>query len=92
MEGEAQTQEGSEPAFGQVDVPIREVNTFVDISNQLLSDSACAHNWIKGARIMTALLQQTLPFEAQMRRCDCNLMRCGRVTGRQRSGTIASRN
>lgn len=38
--GEAQAQEGSEPAFGQVEVPIREVNTYVDISNQLLQDSA----------------------------------------------------
>ena len=38
--GETQAQEGSEPAFGQVEVPIREVNTFVDVSNQLLADSA----------------------------------------------------
>ncbi len=38
--GETQAQEGSEPAFGQVEVPIREVNTFVDVSNQLLQDSA----------------------------------------------------
>lgn len=38
--GETQAQEGSEPAFGQVEVPIREVNTFVDISNVLLADSA----------------------------------------------------
>ncbi|HEY4200053.1 MAG TPA: phage major capsid protein [Devosiaceae bacterium] len=38
--GEAQTQEGSEPAFGQAEVPVRELNTFVDISNQLLADSA----------------------------------------------------
>lgn len=40
--GETQTQEGSEPAFGQTEVPIREVNTFVDISNQLLADSGGA--------------------------------------------------
>lgn len=38
--GETQAQEGSEPAFGQVEIPVREVNTFVDISNQLLQDSA----------------------------------------------------
>ncbi|MEX0404046.1 phage major capsid protein [Aquibium sp. LZ166] len=40
--GETQSQEGSEPGFGQVEVPIREVNTFVDISNQLLADSGGA--------------------------------------------------
>lgn len=38
--GETQAQEGSEPAFGQVEVPIREVNTYCDLSNQLLQDSA----------------------------------------------------
>jgi HK97 family phage major capsid protein len=37
--GEAQAQEGSDPAFGQTEIPVREVNTFVDISNQLLADS-----------------------------------------------------
>ncbi len=37
--GETQTQEGSEPAFGQAEVPVNELNTFVDISNQLLADS-----------------------------------------------------
>lgn len=40
--GEAQASEGSEPSFGQVEVPIREINTYVDISNQLLADSAGA--------------------------------------------------
>lgn len=40
--GETQAQEASEPTFGQVDVPIREINTFVDISNQLLADSGGA--------------------------------------------------
>lgn len=40
--GEAQAQESSEPTFGQVEVPIREVNTYVDISNQLLADSGGA--------------------------------------------------
>src|SRR5262249_29493936 len=40
--GETQTREESEPSFGQVDVPIREVNTYVDISKQLLDDSAAA--------------------------------------------------
>ncbi|MFG1345233.1 phage major capsid protein [Xanthobacter autotrophicus DSM 431] len=38
--GELQTSEASEPGFGQLEIPIREVNTFVDISNQLLADSA----------------------------------------------------
>jgi HK97 family phage major capsid protein len=37
--GETQAQEGSEPTFGQVEIPVREVNTYVDISNQLLADS-----------------------------------------------------
>ncbi|MCE6960581.1 phage major capsid protein [Cereibacter sphaeroides] len=38
--GEAQAQEASEPGFGQAEVIVREVNTYVDISNQLLADSA----------------------------------------------------
>lgn len=38
--GEAQASETSEPAFGQAEIVIREVNTYVDISNQLLADSA----------------------------------------------------
>jgi HK97 family phage major capsid protein len=37
--GELETQEASEPAFGQVEIPVREVNTYVDVSNQLLADS-----------------------------------------------------
>jgi HK97 family phage major capsid protein/HK97 family phage prohead protease len=37
--GETQVSEESEPTFGQVEVPVREVNTYVDISNQLLADS-----------------------------------------------------
>ncbi len=40
--GETQDQTGSEPAFGQAEVPVNELNTFVDISNQLLADSAGA--------------------------------------------------
>ncbi|WGD31885.1 phage major capsid protein [Ancylobacter sp. WKF20] len=40
--GETQAQEGSEPSFGQVEIPIREVNTYVDVSNQLLADSGGA--------------------------------------------------
>ena len=40
--GEGQAQEGSEPSFGQVEIPVREINTFVDISNQLLADSGGA--------------------------------------------------
>ncbi|MEF2548901.1 phage major capsid protein [Aurantimonas sp. E1-2-R+4] len=37
--GETQAQTGSEPTFGQHEVVIREVNTYTDISNQLLADS-----------------------------------------------------
>lgn len=37
--GEGQDQEESEPSFGQVEIPVREVNTYVDISNQLLQDA-----------------------------------------------------
>lgn len=40
--GEAQSQESSEPSFGQIEVTPREVNTYVDISNQLLADSGGA--------------------------------------------------
>lgn len=40
--GETQTQETSEPGFGQAEVIVREINTFVDISNNLLADSAGA--------------------------------------------------
>lgn len=38
--GEQQDSEESEPGFGQTEIPIREINTYVDISNQLLADSA----------------------------------------------------
>jgi HK97 family phage major capsid protein len=38
--GETQEAEASEPGFGQLEIPIREVNTYVDVSNQLLADSA----------------------------------------------------
>ena len=37
--GETQAQEGSEPSFGQAEIAVKEINTFVDISNQLLADS-----------------------------------------------------
>lgn len=37
--GELQVQEESEPTFGQVEIGVKEINTFVDISNQLLADS-----------------------------------------------------
>jgi HK97 family phage major capsid protein len=37
--GELQTAEESEPVFGELDIPVREINTFVDISNQLLQDA-----------------------------------------------------
>lgn len=38
--GETQAQEASEPSFGQAEIVVREINTYVDISNQLLADSA----------------------------------------------------
>lgn len=40
--GEEQTSEASEPGFGQTEIPIREVNTYVDVSNQLMADSGGA--------------------------------------------------
>jgi len=40
--GETQASEASEPAFGQLEIVVKEVNTYVDISNQLLADSAGA--------------------------------------------------
>lgn len=38
--GELQAQEGSEPTFGQAEIVVKELNTYVDVSNQLLADSA----------------------------------------------------
>lgn len=38
--GEQQAQTASEPAFGQAEIPVRELSTYVDISNRLLADSA----------------------------------------------------
>ncbi len=38
--GETQTSEASEPGFGQLEIVVKEMNTYVDISNQLLADSA----------------------------------------------------
>ena len=38
--GETQSQEASEPTFGQAEIPVNELTTYVDISNQLLADSA----------------------------------------------------
>lgn len=38
--GETQTSEASEPSFGQAEIVVKEINTYVDISNQLLADSA----------------------------------------------------
>ncbi len=40
--GEIATRSPSEPAFGQIDIPVNEIATYVDISNQLLEDSAGA--------------------------------------------------
>lgn len=51
--GETQASESSEPAFGQVEITAREVNTYVDISNQLLADSAGAAE----AEVRTALAE-----------------------------------
>ena len=38
--GEGQAQEESTVGFGQAEIEVKEVNTYVDISNQLLADSA----------------------------------------------------
>lgn len=38
--GETQAQEESGPGFGQSEIAVKEINTFVDVSNQLLADSA----------------------------------------------------
>lgn len=38
--GETQAQTGSEPAFGQAEIVVRELNTYVDVSNALLADTA----------------------------------------------------
>lgn len=38
--GETQSSEASEPSFGQAEIVVKEINTSVDISNQLLADSA----------------------------------------------------
>lgn len=38
--GETQAAGASEPAFGQVEVVVKQINTYVDISNELLADSA----------------------------------------------------
>jgi HK97 family phage major capsid protein/HK97 family phage prohead protease len=40
--GETQTSEASNVTLGNTDVPIREINTYVDVSNQLLADSGGA--------------------------------------------------
>ncbi|QGM46652.1 phage major capsid protein [Methylocystis heyeri] len=39
-EGETQTVNGSQPSFGEATIPTRSIDTFVDISKQLLEDSA----------------------------------------------------
>lgn len=38
--GETDAQEESAPGFGQTELDLKELNTFVDLSNQLLTDSA----------------------------------------------------
>jgi HK97 family phage major capsid protein len=48
--GETQTKTESEPTFGQLEIPMRELGTYVDISNQLLSDSGgSAEAEVRGA-------------------------------------------
>lgn len=41
--GETAASEGSEPSFGQLEVPVREMTTHVDLANQLLQDGAGAN-------------------------------------------------
>ncbi|MBU2483899.1 MAG: phage major capsid protein [Alphaproteobacteria bacterium] len=41
-EGELEESSGSEPAFGQLEIPARKLTTYVDISEELLADSAGA--------------------------------------------------
>ncbi|MET3601419.1 phage major capsid protein [Martelella mangrovi] len=38
--GETQEQQESQPGFGQAEIPVKELKTYVDVSNQLLADSA----------------------------------------------------
>ena len=40
--GELQAQEPSEPSFGEAEIAVKELNTYTDISNQLLADSSGA--------------------------------------------------
>jgi len=42
--GELADSEESEPVFGELEIPVREMNTYVDISNQLLQDSVADVN------------------------------------------------
>ena len=41
-EGETEESTGSEPSFGQLDIPVHKLTTFVDISEELLADSGGA--------------------------------------------------
>jgi HK97 family phage major capsid protein/HK97 family phage prohead protease len=48
--GEAVTVTESEPTFAQLEIPVRELNTYVDISNMLLADSGgSAEAEVRGA-------------------------------------------
>jgi HK97 family phage major capsid protein len=47
--GEGQQVPGSELTFGQVEIPIREYGTFVDISNRLLADATQAETEVRSA-------------------------------------------
>lgn len=40
--GETDDETGSQPSFGQLEVPVRDLNTYVDVSNSLLADSGGA--------------------------------------------------
>jgi len=41
-EGETEESSGSEPGFGQLEIPVHKLTTYVDISEELLADSASA--------------------------------------------------
>lgn len=47
--GETAAQETGEPTFDQIEVPIREINTYVDISNWLLADAPQAQAEVRMA-------------------------------------------
>jgi len=60
--GENQAQEGSEPGFGQAEIAVKEVNTFVDISNQLLADGPQAETEVRLALAEDFAQKEALAF------------------------------